>query len=72
MDVLVGERDVFAKPGGGFSPYHSAVVVKVTSKYVFHNIGFGCVFTRTYCSLALCKVLLMRINAFVQSIAVTG
>lgn len=72
MYVHVGDRDVFAKPGGDFSPYHSAVVVKVTSKYVFHNIGFSCVFTRTYCSLALCKVILMRINAFVWSIAVSG
>lgn len=38
MYVQVGERDVFAKLGGGFSPYHSAVVVKVISKYIYSII----------------------------------
>ena len=60
MYVHVGEREVFAKPEGGFSPYHFAVVMEVTSKYKFHNIGFSCVFNAIFCNLAL-----YRVNTFV-------
>lgn len=60
MYVHVGERNVFAKPEGGFSPYHFTVEMEVTSKYLFHNTGFSCTFNRIFCSLDLC-----RVNTFV-------
>lgn len=73
MYVHVRERDVFAKPGGGFSPFCSALEVKVTSKDTYFIILDSVVFfNRIYCNLAQCKVLLTRINAFGRSIAVTG
>lgn len=53
MYVHVG---VFAKPEGGFSPYRFAVVMEVTSKYIFRNIGFSCIFNRIFCNSALCRV----------------
>lgn len=42
--VHVGERDVFAKLGRGFSPYCSAVVVKVISEDIYSIILDSIVF----------------------------
>lgn len=53
MYVRVGERDIFAKPEGGFSPHHFALVMGVTLKYIFHNIGFSCILIE-YSAIWLC------------------
>lgn len=42
--VHVGERDVFAKLGGGFNPYRSAVVVKVILEDIYSIILDSIVF----------------------------
>lgn len=54
MYVHVGERDVFAKLGRGFSPYRSAVVVKVISKDIYSIILDSVVFLIGYMTIWLC------------------